>query len=484
MPRRARRGSVPAGWRPVAWGLCLALVSAAAEPAAAEPAAPSPGPARSSGWTTGVSLLEEYRLRRASRALTEPGPLGEAAAVDDQLDHRLRLHADAQVDGLDDRFRGLFSGALWWDLNGPADVGSGDLFASSYDDSRPWVAPYALSVEWHDDGVLDHARLGRQDAEHGLPLTFDGASLGLRPFGRELLLFGFGGRTVHFFQTDPGFFEAWVASAGASLRPLPALQLELDGRLLQERVDDSVEAGDATVTTVSYGLSAATRTELVTAKLRARGLDEQPSHLAGAVEFFLPSSGLGATAELSAQIVTLNEIAESENPYFALLGPSLPHARYRFELFHELALGEEAIWTNLVGWRGRQVVGHEEQPFNRNVGAAYLHSRVDDLLLPGLYLGATVGYDYVPTARDEPWLVALGGAAGYVGKALRTELGTDYQRYKIKYYQRAEELHDARTVYGAVGYRVAAALELRGRYELEIVDRYLESFTFTARQDF
>lgn len=476
----------------MASGLCLVLVTVAARRTAAEPvpedgaaaATPSPGTARASGWTTGVSLLEEYRLRRASRALVEPGPLGEAAAVDDQLDHRLRLYSDAQVEGLDDRFRALFSGALWWDLSGPAAAGTTDLFASQYDDSRLWIAPYALSVEWHDDGVLDHARLGRQDAEHGLPLTFDGASLGLRPFGRELLLFGFGGRTVHFFETRRGLFESWVASAGAALRPLPALQLELDGRLLQARVDDSVEVGDEELTTVSYGLSAATRTDFVTAKVQVRGLDEQPSHLAGAIQLYPPSTGLGATAELSAQIVTLNEVAESENPYYALLGPSLPHARFRFELFHQLELGEGAIWTNLVGWRGRQVVGHEEQPFNRNVGAAYLHSRVDDLLLPGLYLGATVGYDYVPTARDEPWLIALGGAAGYVGKSLRTELGTDYQRYKINYYQRVEELHDARSVYGAVGYRVAAALELRGRYELEIVDRYLESFTFTARQDF
>ena len=253
---------------------------------------------------------------------------------------------------------------------------------------------------------------------------------------------------------------------------------------MQEPIDDSVEVGDGELTTVSYGLSAATRTDLLTAKVQVRGLDEQPSHLAGIIQLYPPSTGLGATAELFAQIVTLGEVAESENPYYALLGPSLPHARFRFELFHELELGQEATWTNLVGWRGRQVVGHEEQPFNRNVGAAYFHTRFDDLGLPGLFIGATVGYDYVPTARGEPWLIALGGAAGYVGKALRTELGTDYQRYKINYYQRAEELHDARTVYGVVGYRVAAALELRGRYELEIVDRYLESFYLTARQDF
>lgn len=504
MPSRARPADRPRASRPprrgrpatpappaTAIGLCLALLTithrlTAAEPApestaTAAPAPPAPDP--SSGWTTGVSLLEEYRLRRASRALTEPGPLGEAAAVDDQLDHRLRLHADAQADGLDERFRARFSGALWWDLNGTPGGATPDLFAAPYDDSRLWVAPYALFAEWHDAGVLDHARVGRQDTEHGLPLTFDGASLGLRPLGRELLLFAFGGQTVHYFQTQPGFFESWVAAAGAAVRPLPTLQLELDGRLLRERVDDPVDAAGE-LTTASYGLTASTRTELVTAKLAARGLDERPSHVTGAMQLYVPSAGLGATADLAAQLVTLDEVAESENPYYALLGPSLPHARYRFELFHELELGREGVtWTNLLGWRGRQVVGHEAAPFNRNFGAAYLWSRVDDLGLPGLFLGATVEYNYVPTSRGEPWLIALGGSAGYFGKALRAELGTDYQRYKINYYQQAEELHDARTVFGALGYRLTGALELRGRYELEIVDRYLESFYLTARQD-
>lgn len=475
----------------VALGLCLALVTAPLRLAAAEPApvatataaSSPPATARASGWTTGVSLLEEYRLRRASRALTEPGPLGEAAAVDDQLDHRLRLHADAQADGLDDRFRARFSGVLFWDLDGTPGGATADLFAAPYDGSRLWAAPYALSAEWHDVGILDHARVGRQDTEHGLPLTFDGASLGLRPLGRELLLFAFGGQTVHFFQTRPGFFESWVAAAGAALRPLPALELELDGRLLRERVDDPVGAtGD--LTTASYGLTTTTRTELVSARLAARGLDDRPSHLMGAMQLYVPSAGLGAIADLATQLVTLGEVAESENPYYALLGPSLPHVRYRFELFHELALGQQgATWTHLLGWRGRQVVGHEAAPFNRNFGAAYLMSRVDDLGLPGLFFGATVEYNYVPTSRDEPWLVALGGSAGYVGKALRAELGTDYERYKINYYQQVEELHGARTVFGALGYRVTGALELRGRYELEIVDRYLESFYVTARQD-
>ncbi|MBN2196072.1 MAG: hypothetical protein JW751_24865 [Polyangiaceae bacterium] len=492
VPVQSLRGGSPFARAIAGSALATALVLGPARLAAAEGAADSEsegesslvGPERPRGWTSSLSLLEEYRLRRASRALTAQGPLGEAAAVDDQLDHRLRLHSDAQVDGVNDHFLALFSGALWWDMDGPETEGNTDLFASQHDDSRVWVAPYALSAQWRDAGVLDHARLGRQDSEHGLPLTFDGVSLGLRPFGPRLLLFGFGGQTVHFFETMPGLLEDWVASVGAVLRPSPALQFELDTRLVQERFDDSVEANGSDLTTLSYGLAASTRTELVTAKAQVRGLDEQLSHAGAAMQLYLPAYGFGVDTRLFSQLVTLGEVAESENPYFSLLGPSLPHVRYRFEAFKDQEFGDAALWTNLLGWRGRVVVGHDETPFNRNVGVVYLHSRVDDLILPGLFFGATVEWNYVSSSPGQPWLVALGGSAGYDGRRIMTEVGTYYQRFKINYYQRAEELHHARTVYGSIGYRMMSWLELRGRYELEIVDRYLESFSFSARQYF
>jgi hypothetical protein len=81
-------------------------------------------------------------------------------------------------------------------------------------------------------------------------------------------------------------------------------------------------------------------------------------------------------------------------------------------------------------------------------------------------------------------LLALGGSAGYNGVTVKTELGTYFQQFKINYYQQAEELHNARTIYGTVAYRLATWLELRGRYDFDIFDRYLQSFYFSARQDF
>ncbi len=304
----------------------------------------------------------------------------------------------------------------------------------------------------------------------------------MRPFGHTFLLYGFGGQTVHFFETAPGLLENWVASVGGVLRPSPTWQFDLDARVVQDEVDDTLDGDALDLTTYSYGLTASTRTENITAKAQVRGLDEQISHAAGAMLFYMPSAHLGINTELFTQLVTLDEIADSENPFYSLLGPSLPYVRHRFELFHELEVQDDVLWTNVVGWRGRQVVGHDEQPFNRNAGAIYLHTRVDDVFAPGVFVAGSAEWNYAPSAPSETWLLTGGGATGYDGRRVKTEVGTYYQRYKINYYQRAEELHNARTVYGSMAYRVTTWLELKGRYEMEIVDRYLESFFFSARQ--
>lgn len=457
----------------------------------AEPAAGSTGPVADGeglegdgDWRASLSMLEEYRLRRASNVLVDPGQLGVPIAPEDQTDQQLRLQTEAQIEGADGHFRGVLSGVLWNDLDGRPQRGTPNLFVTQYADRQPWVAPYALWVEWHDAGVLDHARVGRQDAEHGMPLTFDGASVGIRPMGPPLLLFAFGGQTVHFFETIPGLLENWVGSTGAVIRPSPSVQLELDGRIIREQVPVFDTGQRFVVTDHSYGLAASTRTDSVFAKLYVRGLDAELSHAGGAIRFHPVSLGFGIDARIDTQLATLNEVAESENPFFSLLGPSLPYARYLFEAWKELELGGEALWSLHAGWRGRQLISDDPQPFNRNSGGIYLHTRFDDFLLRGLFVGATAEYDFVPGSTDESSFVILGGSTGYRGSTLKAEVGTYYQRFKVNYYQRAEELEDARSVFASAAYRLADWLEVGGRYELEVIDRYLESFSLTARQDF
>jgi hypothetical protein len=437
-----------------------------------------------SGYVTDVTLVEEYRLRVMSHVLPNTGTLGASQGANQQTDQHLRLLGDFQLLGPGEHFRAVASGALWWDIDGGTGNGAASVFATQYDNAQPFVAPYTLSAEWQKDGILDHARVGRQSSEHGMPLTFDGASLGVRILERELLLFGFGGRTVHFFETKPGLFENWVASTGAVYRPTEHLALELDTRVIQEQTLNSDRSERDKITNFSYGVSGAWRSESMYSKLYARGVDRLASHVGGAYQFHDETLGFGVDARVNAQLLKLGELVESENPYFSLLGTSLPYVRFRFESWKDVALGEDANLSFHLGLRGRQLLGYEEQPFNRNTGAVYLNTRLDDVFRRGTFMGATADYNFVPKALSKEYLLTVGGYAGFNGANVSTELGTYYQQFKINYYQRAEELHNTRTVYCSVGYRLVDWLELRGRYEIDIFDRYLQSFFFSARQDF
>lgn len=429
-------------------------------------------------------MLEEYRLRVAHDVLPATGPLASAPAANQTVDHRLRLLADGQITGGDDHFLALLSAGLWLGLQSPPAAGSPNLFATQYDYAQPWWTVSSLSAEWNNAKALEHFRVGRQAAEHGLPLTFDGASVGLHPIGPRLSVFAFGGRTVHFFEAGAGLLENWVASAGVTWRLIESLTLEVDSRLIEDRVPTEDGTEHVPVRNHSYGLMAAHRSDSTYAKVFVRGLDEQLSHVGGALGMDFPSIGMGVDGRVQSQLVTLGEVVESENPYYSLLGPSLPYLKLRLETWKELKLGEETTLSLFLGWRVRQLIRGSEQTFNRNTGGIYFQTRLDDLAQKGLFVGGSAEWNYVPRSLGQEWWLALGGSAGYSGKAANTEIGTYFQQYKIVYYQRAEELLNTRTVYGLVTYRVAPWLEFRARYEFELLDRNLQSFFLAMRQDF
>ena len=434
-------------------------------------------------WSADFGLLEEYRLRIVSHALADRGPLGQPVSPNQASDQRLRLLGDGQITGMDDRFHAVMSGALWLDLDGAGKPGTGSLFATQYDNAQPWWAVYALSAQWQGKKALDYVRVGRQASEHGMPLTFDGAALSLRVIGRELELFGFGGKTVHFFESMPGLFENWVASTGAVLRPTGNSKIEVDTRLIREPTANADRSELDPITNHSYGVAATLGSDSLQSKVYARGIDRHPSHVGGAFMFQSERLSLGLDARIHGQLQTLGEVVESENPYYSILGRSLPYVRFRFELWKDFELGRLTRFDVHVGWRGRQVVGYPEQRFNRNAGALYLNAQLEDFVRKGLFLGGSVEHAYVPYVVHGERMLTLGGFAGYRNLRLKAELGSYFQQYKLVYYQTAEELHNTRTVYGSLGFRVTDWLELLGKYEIDIFDRYLQSFFFSARQE-
>ena len=463
----------------VLWPLTL-LASVAGPESSAATVQPAVEPERA--WSGELSLVQEYRVRTAGSGLDgSSGTLG--APVAGETDQDLRLTLDGQGRGYHDHLQGQISAALWYDVDGHVPQGQPDVFGETSDYRQPLFVVYALSAEWRHSLPLEYLRLGRQVSEHGLPITFDGGSLGLRLWERQLSLFGYAGRTVHFFETQPGLFENWVTCAGAVYRPSEHIRLEADSRFEHDTVISRDVPHRVWVYAHSYGLTLSTRFQESWGKLFVRGLDRSASHAGGALRLAFPSLAAGIDAQASAQLRTLGEISENENPFYSLLGPSLPNLRARVEVWKEIALGQLTTLGLRAGWRVRQLLSGTESPFNRNYGGIYFQSELNDLAVKGLFATGILEWNYVPWSVSRDSFLALGGSAGYSIRRIKVEAGTYYQRWKVNYYRDVEELQNARTVYASAGVRALPWLELRARYTLEIVDRYIQSAFFSIRED-
>jgi hypothetical protein len=300
---------------------------------------------------------------------------------------------------------------------------------------------------------------------------------------RRLSLFGYAGRTIHFFESQPGLFENWVTCVGAGYRPSQNLRLEFDSRFEHDSILAQDQQERVWVYAHSYGLTLSMRREESWAKLFVRGLDRSASHAGGALRLVFSSIALGVDAQVNAQLRTLGEISENENPFFSLLGPSLPNLRTRLEVWKEIGLGQTTTLNLRAGWRMRQLLSGVESPFNRNFGGVYFQTELNDLAVKGLFAVGILEWNYVPWSLTNDSFLALGGSAGYSTRRVKVEAGTYYQRWKVNYYRDVEELQDARTVYASAGVRVLPWLEVRARYTLEIVDRYIHSAFFSLRED-
>jgi hypothetical protein len=236
--------------------------------------------------------------------------------------------------------------------------------------------------------------------------------------------------------------------------------------------------------TNSYGVTLTTRWEELQGKLFARGMNRSFSHVGGVFHLQVPAAALGVDGQATAQLVTLGEIAESESPFFSMLGNSLPHLRARLEAWKEFRLGGAGSLGVAVGSRFRQLLSDQPSRFNRNLNALYLRGEVNDLGWKGTYASVSVEWNLPTQPTDGTRFFTLGGAAGYMSRRVKGEAGTYYQRFKINYYRDVQELEDARTVYAMAAYRLLPQLEIRARYVLEIVDRSIHAAYLTLREDF
>lgn len=461
---------------------------AAAEPAAAEPVpaaaeeapsvpAPTPTPApptpaagaveRGPSWTGFASAREEYRYRRSTGI--------------DEEDQLLRLALDAQAISPASNFELAASLGLWWRLTdtrrenqpwGLAEVRNEDL----------WFDVYQLNAGWKPGGALRSVKVGRIEAEHGRPATFDGLAVTLQGTSRARL-FAFGGRTVHFFSINDDVFEDWIASLGGEVL-FDKWKLELDWRLLKEDVPAETQLEDPereSVTNSSYGVAAWWRpSDWLNARLRLRMIDADFEQVGGAVRAEWREQRLGVEAKVDFQPSTLRQLNEFDDPYFVTLGESKPHMKARLNVFKDFETGAGDFSINL-GADGRQVLEGGESRFNRNFLRGYLLLSARRIAGTGLFASAIGEIHRLKAGKG---LLTAGGALGWDQKPLRAEVGTAWQRYEYVYYQTPEERSDVRSIYGDVRVDVLQWLALRARYSYEIFDRRLHTVTASVAQTF
>ncbi len=467
----------------VAAGLALVAASAQAAPAPSPAASQAVAVARAAEqaapWAFRFSAVEGYRGRLASAPTLDTAL--DPATLPSESDHDLRLSLDARLDDPSDAFSAALNMALWADVDGTVPAGDPSGLASMYDRAAPgvWFALYSLWGEYRTSGFLRAARAGRQQTLAGLPAIFDDASFRLRLVPRKLELFAFGGRTVHFFEVGTALFEDWIGSAGLSYRPTSSLRFKVDYRFEQEDTTLEDAAQDHT-----YGVEAAWRHQhWLWLRANLRGVNDRVSQVALTGDARWEALGLGLTARAAVQPATLDQLTETEDPFFATLGRSRPYTRASVDLFKDFAT-DAGTYTLHAGWGQRLLLDGPPGPFNRNYGRVYLMADAMDLGVKGLFASASAEYHFAGRLDADTGLLTAGGSLGWRNDALRVEGGTYYQRVKYDYFQDVREVTDVRTVYASARWKPVRWLGVRARYELEIYDRTVHTLNFSLSQSF
>jgi hypothetical protein len=441
-------------------------------------------------WFLSGSASEQYWFRYANNLeLLEIDTAGELVARRSrrsETDNDLRLLLDGYLWEKTDRFAADLSMGVAYDLDGAPAVGRPSSFASANDDkgSRNWLDPYdvySLYGEYHTPGLLALTRAGRQSSEYGRPVTFDGATAKLRLMKPYLDLAIFGGRTVHFFESGRDLFEDWLTSMAITVRPFPFLRVEIDYRYVSQDTTTRDPVKDH-----SYGLALWYRTsDLVRLKGYVRALNAAASNAGGSARFEWSDIQLGIDADIDGQLTTLRNTNESDNPYFDVLGKSLPYLRVGSSIWKKITNRFGTYGADL-GWQERLITKGESTQLNRSYGRAYLLLEAVDIAISGPFATFVVEYNYVPNHSDlaSHSLVAVGGSAGYERKPIKATVGSRYYRYKYDYYADLRELENVRSYFGEVSYEPYKWLSICLFYAFERFNRDIHTVKLTVSETF
>ena len=433
-------------------------------------------------WFFTGRAMEEYRFRRATDLVLDDGLETPKA----ENDHDLRLVLSGNIWESTDRFSADIAMSVWYDLDGGPKPGQPTSFGSISDYRAPnawdsYLDVYSLNAEYSPAALPLVIRAGRQTPEIGRRLTFDGLSAAWRPRVPSVDLQLSGGRTVHFFELSDNYFEDWMASAAAVIRFIPSFRIEMDYLFTSEMTTSNKRfvGHDA-------GITAAYRfRDLLFLKAFVRSLNGDLSRAGGRGKLELHKIGFGVEAGAESQPLTLREVNEADDPYFAIMGESLPYIRTNASVWKDFDT-RAGIYGFRVGWNERRLLRDASTPFNRNFGRVYLELHAFDIGTKGPFITAVAEYHYAleDDPQNEENQFSVGGSAGYRGDKLDALIGTNFYKYKYDYYSDVEERSNVRVYFGEAKYKILKWLSAGVRYELERFDRDLHTLTVQLTQTY
>ena len=433
-------------------------------------------------WFFDATLLEEYRFRAATAPQIESQTVTGTIPTSDETDHDLHLFASFDARRANN-FRAEAAFGLWLDLDGQLPHGEPSSFPSLYDNDELWFDLYLFKAEFEGKKFLKSMVAGRQEAEYGPRVMFDGASVEVQIIPSRFTLFALGGRSVHFFSTDEGFFEDFFGSAGVVIRPVPELRIEADYRFLTEDTNTKVALEDHEYgMRIWYKLGPWFYTKAV-----FRGLNDYILRVAWDNRLVLSEGEFGASFLVDVQPSELTEVNERADLFFSTLGTSLPHMRAKLDLWKSFTTTKAGIYSFHLGWNNRTLLNKNEPTiFNRNLNNVYLWAEARDMGLKGLFVTLAVDYNLTqgPKTEGDQMGFSAGGSLGWKGSVFQGELGTYYQLFKYNYYLDVEELENVRTYFVKLKYKPLSWLSIKVRYEFEQFDRNLHNMFISLQQDF
>jgi hypothetical protein len=194
---------------------------------------------------------------------------------------------------------------------------------------------------------------------------------------------------------------------------------------------------------------------------------------------------LGGEVSADAQLVTLREINERDDPYWAILGESLPYLRLGGQVWKNFTT-RVGLYGIHLGINERLLTQNDPTRFNRNYGRVYALLQADDIVTKGPFASVVFEYHYthLNAGLPENAQFAVGGSVGYDKKPVKITAGSYYYLYKYDYYATVTEEADVRTYFGEFRYTPLKWLSVGLRYEFEQFDRDIHTVMLRLSQTY